>query len=119
MRAVANYVHKRPATAADIMENATFATGKPIRASRITMTTRNLVGILSGHKDFFIESRNNEKSEATWGVEPKSKLLTSLDRKDRADVAAKKEKLGEAEYKRQIKILRGYRATYTEKNGGS
>lgn len=107
MRCVAAYVREKPCTVADIIENATFKSGKSLRSSRLCMTARNLAGTLDAHKDFSILERANPKSTGTWTIDPKSKLLDEwVDRKDSAVIAAKKERLGKEAYDKQLKTRR-------------
>lgn len=108
MRAVAQFIHNNgPSTVDNIVENAVFKSGKPLRMSRLAMTARQLSGTLSAHKDFFIFHRQQKKGAAEWAVEPTSKLLVEyLNRKDSSATAAKKKKLGKKAYAKQLKARR-------------
>ena len=117
LRAVAQYLHNNgPSTVENIVENAVFKSGKPLRMSRMAMTTRQLSSTLAGHKDFFVFNRAQKRGAGEWAIEPKSKLLSDfVDRKDSPATAALKKKLGMAAYKKQLDARRT-RPSYIRKS---
>lgn len=79
MRAIARHLYENgPCTTSNLIDSVKLNNGKYLKQSRLSLTRNNMASSLSSHLDFGVEP--STKGVNFWNINPKSKLLESLER---------------------------------------